>query len=85
MSDHSIEIHVLRINNSVYPVELYERIPEAPLGGEPLGWVNLHTDACSGLGKHLHLLWLNAEGALRITTVPDEERWQELPQIFVGA
>jgi hypothetical protein len=84
MRNRSLEINVLRINGSVYPVELYERVPEAPLGGEPLGRVNLHSDTCSWLGKHLHLLWLNADGELRITTVPDEERWQGLTQIFVG-
>ena len=73
------------VNGRPLPVEHYEMIPEEPLGGVPLGWVNLHIEDCSEKGKHLHFLWTNARGDLRVSTVPAEIcRWENLPRLFVG-
>jgi hypothetical protein len=73
------------VNGRPLPVEHYEMIPEEPLGGVPLGWINLHNEDCSEKGKHLHLLWTNARGDLRVSTVPAEIcRWENLPRLFVG-
>jgi len=73
------------VNGRPLPVEHYEMIPEEPLGGVPLGWVNLHNEDCSEKGKHLHFLWTNARGDLRVSTVPAEIcRWENLPRLFVG-
>lgn len=73
------------VNGRPLPVEHYEMIPEEPLGGVPLGWVNLHNEDCSEKGKHLHFLWTNARGDLRVSTVPAEICWWEnLPRLFVG-
>jgi hypothetical protein len=82
--DTGVWIHCLRVNGKPLPVELFEMIPEEPLAGEPLGWVNVHGDGCKGLGEHLHLLWVNAGGEPRVATVEKSPQWEHLPQVFVG-
>jgi hypothetical protein len=75
----------LRVNGRPVPIELFETVPEEPLAGEPIGWVNLHGEACATAEDHLHVLWLNENGDLRTSRVPREQRWARLPQIFVSS
>ncbi|HEY7426073.1 MAG TPA: hypothetical protein VH682_17715 [Gemmataceae bacterium] len=74
----------LTVNGQRVPLEHFETIPEEPLEAEPLGYVNLHNEACAARGEHFHLLWINENGDLRISTVTSEDRWAQLPHIFVG-
>jgi len=79
-----IFLDFLTVNGKPVPVEQFETIPEEPLDAEPLGYVNLHDEACAARGEHFHLLWINENGDLRISTVTSEDRWAKLPHIYVG-
>jgi hypothetical protein len=54
--EFSATIDCLTVNGKPVPLEQFETIPEESLGSDSLGYVNLHDDACAGLGEHFHLL-----------------------------
>jgi len=95
-----LECYQLLIGGRVVPTVAFERIPEEPLAGEPLGHVNLW------FGKHANLrhedgwrqlVWCK-DGEARRTIVGKEppvgidpsvwkqsyQKFTELPQLFIG-
>jgi hypothetical protein len=78
-------VYSLRVNGSPPPPEMIETIPEEDLGAEPLGWVNLHRQGCGDRNGHLHLLWVNREGELRVCTVEADPRWSHLRYLYLGS
>ena len=70
-----ITMHELIIGGRPVPIDDFERIPEEPLNGEPLGHVNWW------FGEHAHLsyesgwrqlIWVNVDGEARRSVIGKE-------------